>query len=131
MKRIYPTLALLALAPWAGAGCDNRYEALSTPPPGLTASLNDEDKSMRISTGVALVFECFHWNGDPCGRDASSNNSAIARILPAALDTLTGDYYREGPQTRSAFVVVGVAEGETDVHAGGDSMSVKVLKVGQ
>jgi hypothetical protein len=111
------------------SGCEHRYEALTAPPPGLTAALNDDEKTIRISLGVALGFECFNQDGDPCSRESSASDPAVARILPAHLDTVTGNY-RTGPQTRSAFVVVGITEGRTEVSAGGDSLAVTVLPAG-
>jgi hypothetical protein len=112
------------------AGCENRYEALTAPPPGMIASLNDESKQIQLSKGVSLAFECFAGNtgNDACDRSASTNEPGIALVFPASLDSLTDKYsYRKGPQTRSAWVVVGVAPGTTSILAGGGSLGVTVV----
>ena len=117
----------LLLAASVAAGCENRYEAITAPPPGLTASIDDKSKSIRLSLGASLAFECTNTEGDPCARTTSTSSASTALIFPANLDSLT-DWGREhGPQPRSAFVVVGIAEGRTTVEAGGDSLSVTVL----
>jgi hypothetical protein len=126
VKRLVPALGVLL----AGAlvGCENRYEALTAPPPGLTASLDDDGKTIRLSKGVSIGFECFDGaSREPCSRDASSDDQGTALIFPASLDTVTEYDYQHGPQTRSAFVVVGIAEGRTEVQAGGGSLAVTVL----
>jgi hypothetical protein len=120
-------LLLAALGAAAVAGCDHRYEALTAPPPGMVASLDDENKSIRLTEGVSLAFECFEGSSkDACGRDVAIDDSTRALIFPADLDSLA-DLYREGPQPRSAFVVVGVAPGHTTVSAGGGSLKLEVL----
>lgn len=125
MKRWLPTLG--ALLAGMVMGCENRYEALTAPPPGLTASLDNEGKAIRLSKGVSIAFECFDGaSREPCSRSASSDDQGIALVFPASLDTVTDDY-QHGPQTRSAFVVVGIAEGRTEVKAGGGSLAVTVL----
>jgi hypothetical protein len=125
VKRL--VLALGALLSGPLAGCENRYEALTAPPPGLTASLDNQDKTIRLSEGVSIGFECFEDSSrEPCGRDASSDDQGTALIFPANLDTVT-ENYQHGPQPRSVFVVVGIAEGQTKVQAGGGSLAVTVL----
>jgi hypothetical protein len=121
--RSWLLISLIAFA----AACDKRYEALTAPPPGLTASLNDHDKTIEISPGVSLGFECFDDRDNPCAREASGGDPATAWIYPAALDTVTERAAVSGPQTRSAFVVVGIAAGKTEVSAGGGSLTVTVL----
>ena len=121
------SLAIMSLLATMTAGCNNRYEALTAPPPGLTASLDDENNSIRLSRGVSLGFECQTSGGDPCNQGVASNDSAIALVFPAALDGVGGPDFMHGPQPRTAFVVVGIAEGQTSVQAGGESLSVRVL----
>jgi hypothetical protein len=125
VKRSVVALGALLAGPLAG--CENRYEALTAPPPGLTASLDDQEKTILLSKGVSIGFECFDGtNREPCSRDASSADRGTALIFPANLDTVT-ENYQHGPQPRSAFVVVGIAEGQTKVQAGGGSLAVTVL----
>ena len=118
----------LLLAASVAAGCENRYEAITAPPPGLTASLDDESKSIRVSLGASIAFECTNQEGDPCARTASTTSASTALIsFLANLDTLREWGYQRSPEPRTAFVVVGLAEGRTIVEAGGDSLSVTVL----
>jgi hypothetical protein len=124
-------LASLAVAAALVAGCrSNDYKALTAAPPGLTANLDDGDKSIRLSVGVALGFECFVSGGqDPCRGGASAPTPETARIFAADLDTVSDDVPVAGPQTRSAFVVVGIAPGKADVTAAGETLSVTVLPI--
>ena len=126
MKRLRPALAMLLLG--LGSGCEKKYEALTAPPPGLIASLDDGAKTIHLSKGVSIAFECTDDNGDPCGGGASSGDRGTALVFPANLDSLTELDHLHGPQPRSAVVVVGIAEGHTDVQAGGGSLSVTVVK---
>jgi hypothetical protein len=111
------------------AGCGNSYDALTAPPPGLTAALNNDKHAIRISTGVALAFACTR---GPCSDETSAADVGIARLYPAALDTLrAGDpQQNDGSQPQRAWVVVGVAQGSTSLRAGGDDLSVTVLPPG-
>jgi len=122
-----PMLVLFLLAAGVVAGCENHYEAITAPPPGLTASLDDQSKSIRLSRGVSIAFACTNQRGEPCGRTSSTENTGTARIFPANLDDLTEWGYLHGPQPQAVFVVVGIAEGKTAVQAGADSLSVTVL----
>jgi hypothetical protein len=109
------------------AGCENRYEAITAPPPGLTASLDEQTGAIRVSRGVSIAFSCTTDNGNPCARTSSTESAGTALIFPANLDTLAETTYVRGPQPQAAFVVVGIAEGKTSVQAGGESLSVTVL----
>ena len=113
------------------AGCKgNDYNAITAPPPWMTASLDDGSNAIRLSRGVSIAFECTGPEGDPCARVSSTDSASTALIFPASLDTLTeGGYYEHspGPQPKTAFVVVGIAEGKTKVEAGGESLTVTVL----
>ena len=122
-----PLLVPFLLAAGLIAGCENHFEALTAPPPGLTASLDDQSKSIRLSRGVSIAFSCASQQGEPCGRTSSTQKATTARIFPAALDDLTEWGYVHGPQPQAVFVVIGIAEGSTEVRAGGDSLSVTVL----
>jgi hypothetical protein len=122
-----PLLVPFLLVAGLIAGCENRYEAITAPPPGLTASVDDQSKSIRLSRGVSIAFACTDQQGDPCGRTSSTDNASTARIFPADLDNLTEWGYLHGPQPQAIFVVVGIADGRTRVQAGGDTLSVTVL----
>jgi hypothetical protein len=124
MKRL--AVAFL-LAACLVAGCENEYEAITAPPPGLTASLDDKSNSIQVSRGASIAFACTTQEGDPCRRSSSTDSATTALIFPAHLDALTEWGYEHGPQPQTAFVVVGIAEGKTSVEAGGESLSVTVL----
>jgi hypothetical protein len=117
----------LLLTASVAAGCENRYEAITAPPPGLTASIDDESRSIRVSLGASIAFECTNTEGDPCARTSSTTSASTALIFPANLDSLTEWGFERSPQPRTAFVVVGIAEGRTTVEAGGDHLSVTVV----
>ena len=122
-----PLLVTFLLTAGFITGCENHYEAITAPPPGLTASLDDQSKSIRVSRGVSIAFACTDQRGDPCGRTSSAKDAKTARIFPAALDDLTEWGYLHGPQPQAVFVVVGIADGSTRVEAGGGDLSVTVL----
>ena len=105
------------------AGCGDVYvQALTVPPPGKVAQLDAENLELEVSRGVAFAFECTESNSDytgPC-RDStlSSDDAAIAQAFPSYLDSLAGAYGGGdlGPRSRSAFVVVGMTAGKTDLR---------------
>jgi hypothetical protein len=118
------------------AGCDTRFTALSVPPPGKTAALDDDDRRIEISRGVALAFECVSHYGDPCSNAAAAiEETQIADVYAGYLDLLTEArlYGPEpkGGQSRSIFVVVGRQPGNArlrvDSGDGGATFSVAVL----
>jgi hypothetical protein len=121
-----PAAAILLVA-LVVAGCENDYEAITAPPPGSTASLDDKSNAIRVSRGASIAFECTNAEGDPCARISATDDANTALIFPASLASLTEWGYEHGPQPRTAFVVVGIAEGKTSVQAGGESLSVTVV----
>lgn len=128
--------ALLVLSALAGACTPNLY-AVSTPPPLRTAELRSEQPlfskrtyQVRLSAGVAMAFNCSH--GGPC-RDArvTSEDPAVARVVPAHLNRLERDYMSLDHNAPTTFVLMGVSPGETRVHlasADGDA-SIRVTVI--
>jgi hypothetical protein len=103
------------------AGCGEvDIAALTVPPPGKVATLDAKNHTLQLSRGVAFAFECTESDGGyygPC-RDAqlASSDATIAQALPTYLDDLSSGYAGEvGPRSRSAFVVIGLAEGPTSL----------------
>lgn len=95
---------------------------LTAPPPGKTAVLDNEDRELAISRGVAFAFECTATDNGytgPC-RDAvaTTDDATVAAVFASYLDTLAPawDNGEAGPRTRTAFVVVGLATGSTTLH---------------
>jgi hypothetical protein len=115
MKRTI-AIAILTLA-----GCgDITLTALTAPPPGRIAVLDDAAHTAQLSRGVALAFEC-DAAGDyhgPC-RDAVAtvDDEAVANVFASYLDTLAPAYSggTAGPRARTAFVLLGLREGKTKV----------------
>ena len=94
MKRLGVPLLLVARR---RRGCENSYEAITAPPPGLTASLDDASNAIRLSRGASIAFECTNQEGDPCARVSSTDSASTALIFPASLDTLTEWGYEHSP----------------------------------
>jgi predicted small lipoprotein YifL len=100
------------------AGCGPKFEALTVPPPSKTAELDDEERTISVSKGVALAFECSS-ESQPCvSPSAKTEDAGIASVLPAYVDAVSpavaGSQGRTaGAKPRSVFVVLGVAEGKT------------------
>jgi hypothetical protein len=134
---VIPRMGLLVAA-LSVAGCGPFFNAVSAPPVGRTAQLDARNDTIEISAGVALAFECRGSVGDPCvGASATTDDPAIARVLPAYLDRTSGrgDWYGggyHGPAPRSVFVVYGVAPGKTSLRVrserGNQELPVTVLE---
>lgn len=88
------------------------YRTLTPPPPSREASLNTSDNELRISTGVALAFECTTAGGNPCSKGvATIDDPSIAKVYPAYLNRLSN--YFDGTFSPTSYVVVGMKPGET------------------
>lgn len=125
---------LLALT----TGCDPiSVTALTVAPPGKTADLDDVSLELDVSKGIALGFECLANTNDydgPCRNPrAKIDDENIAVVFSSYLDTLVESYEdgASGPRARTAFVVVGLQPGKTNLElitADGDiDVSVTVL----
>jgi hypothetical protein len=123
------------------AACGPKFTALSTPPVSRTARLDTHEETIEISAGVALAFECHTPGGYPCsGASASSDDPAVARVLPAYTDDVSErwawhgaapHWAWHGTAPRSVFVVYGVAPGRTVLRVrsqnGDEQLSVTVV----
>jgi hypothetical protein len=116
------TLSLLLLAAFV-AGCDPiAVTALTVAPPGKVAQLDDESLELEVSRGIAIGFECTA-NTDgylgPCrNARAKIKDTGVAVVYASYLDSLaeSWDDGNAGPRSRTAFVVVGLAEGTTELQ---------------
>jgi hypothetical protein len=113
-----PALALPALAA-ALIGCSPDLSALTVPPVGAVAELDNEEETIELTRGIALGFEC-KYQGSPCA-DASAEveDPGVASVFPAYVDLLapaTTDGRPAGDKPRSVFVLVGNQEGETTLN---------------
>jgi hypothetical protein len=129
-------IAVLSLCALVAAGCDTRFTALSVPPPGKIAELDDDDRRIEISRGVALAFECVSHYGDPCGgAKAGVEQPEVAEVFSGYLDVLTeAKLYGpepKGGESRTIFVVVGRRAGQARLRVnsgdGNATFSVDVL----
>lgn len=101
-------VALLALS----LGACVHLRALTPPPLGGVAVLDDEAEVLRVSVGAALAFECV---GCDDAR-ATTDRPAVARVYTAYLDRLDPGWDPRGPQPLDAFVVVGLRPGKTTLR---------------
>jgi hypothetical protein len=114
-------LAFLAFA--FLAACDPvALTALTVPPPGKVALLDDENLTLDLSRGVAIGFECNAGTSDyngPCrNARAKIDDESVAVVFSSYLDSVA-EVWNDGDaglRSRIAFVVVGLAPGETDLH---------------
>jgi len=125
--------AVLALALSLAAGCGEvTLAALTAPPPGKIAHLDDEDDTIDLSKGIALGFECTSSEDSyygPCrGATATVDDENVAQVFASYLDTLAESYDGgpAGPRNRTAFVVVGLHGGKTDMHVSSKDGDVTV-----
>lgn len=121
---------LLAIAMLAGGCGEVTLSALTVPPPGKTAHLDDEDDTLELSRGIAIGFECTSSEGSyygPCrGGKIYVDNPDIAAGYTSFMDSLAPSY-DDGPagsRAKSAFVIVGLAPGKTNVTIDTDDGNV-------
>ena len=134
MRALLFPLALSALV-----GCaDPNLEAITSPPPGKQAELVDSSdaRTIKLSEGVALGFDCKYENAPCAGASAEVGDPAIARVFPSYVDELSSYLCdREGSGNCSkpgvVFVVLGGKPGETTLTVTTDDgdieMSVKIV----
>lgn len=110
-------LPLLAAAAFV-AGCEPTLVALTVAPPTAVAEVDNAEKDVRLSQGIALAIECTY-QGSPCeNATASSSDPEIVRILPGFVDLLSpGDAYQRpaSDEPRAVFIFVGGKPGDAKV----------------
>ena len=109
--------ARLALPILAAAliGCSPDLAALTVPPPGAVAELDNVEESISLTRGIALGFECTY-QGRPCeGASAEVEDPAVASVHAAYVDLLSRqtESREAGGAPRSVFVLVGAQPGTT------------------
>jgi hypothetical protein len=131
-------IALLALVVALVAGCDPvAVTALTVAPPGKIAELDDENLELKLSKGIAIGFECSASDDGyrgPCRNPrAKIADTSIASVFDSYLDSTAEawDNGAAGPRSRTAFIVVGLEPGDTDLEVitsdGDVSVSVTVV----
>jgi len=93
------------------AGCAPDLTALTNPPPGRVASIDNQDDFIELSRGVALAFECVGCN-DP---SISVDDESIAELRGAYLTELQ-DSWSATPLDRTGYVLLGMLPGTTKLH---------------
>jgi hypothetical protein len=132
VSRVFQAAILAASA--LLAGCDPTLSALTLPPPTGVAELDWQAETVRLSQGIALAVECTY-RGSPCeSAEASSDDEAIVKVLPAYVDLLapgdgTGRTQGAATDPRAVFVLVGNAQGTTSVTITSADASDAVLSV--
>jgi hypothetical protein len=95
------------------AGCDPTLEALTAPPPGATAVLDNENQTIRLSRGAAMAIACTD-GGQLCDdMSVVVADASIAGARVAFHNVL--EFTFEGPQPATSFVVFGKSPGKTTV----------------
>ncbi len=100
-----------AIALFSLVGCTH-YAAISSPPPGKTASLDYENDSATLSRGIALAIECL---GCKVG-ESFSDDSTVASVLPANVDALSEEATTGSRIPNPTFVLVGEGVGTTHIR---------------
>lgn len=121
MSRAALVLALSSCAA-ALSGCSPELQALTVPPPGAVAELDDQAETVALTRGIALGFECIY-QGRPCeGASAEVEDPAVASVFPAYVDLLSRqtEAATAGTTPRAAFVLVGIQEGSTTLKVTSD-----------
>lgn len=116
-------LSLFVLVIALVAGCDPvALTAMTVPPPGKVALLDDENLTLDLSRGIAIGFECTAGTSDyngPCrNARAKIEDENIAVVFTSYLDSVA-EVWNDGDaglRSRTAFVVVGLEPGTTDLH---------------
>jgi hypothetical protein len=125
VKRAALVIAVLA------AGCGEvTLSALTVAPPGKTAHLDNEAEAIHLSRGIAIGFECTANEDDyhgPCRKakiyvDNPDIVAGYTSFMDTTLDSYEGGY--EGARQRSAFIIVGLQPGTTDVTIDTDDGNV-------
>jgi hypothetical protein len=116
------------------AACNPTLTAMSMPPPGRTGWLDTKHRTLEVSPGVAIAFECEKWDGGPCkNATATADDPAIATVMPAHLARLDAriDDTSTSMVPTTSFVVVARASGVTTVRVRSDdgdrTLAVTVL----
>ncbi|MBL8744398.1 MAG: hypothetical protein JNK04_24995 [Myxococcales bacterium] len=113
------------------SGCGPHMFAVSTPPPTRSGAhrvdVFDEDH-IKISRGIALAFDCADiWTGAPCSiASLQTEDKKIAQVYPAFLEREKTPW-GTNVEPRSAFVLAGIAPGETVMTVVSDSGTRNVV----
>lgn len=112
MKHILFVSALVSLA-----ACDLELAAITPPPPGTTAALDDCEQTIELTRGVALGIDCRDGGLECEAMTAEVDDPTVASAY-LSFDSEIDEYeYRYDPyQPRTSLVLVGRAAGVTALH---------------
>lgn len=116
-----------AWALFAVACVEPSLNALTAPPTGKQALLDSEARTITLSRGVALGFDCA-LDGPCAGASAAVDDGNLAAVFPAYLDDLTTNYtdgLYAGSAVKTGFVLVGKVEGKTKLRVKADDTEVE------
>lgn len=122
--RVFLFLAFTMVA----TACGPRFHAMTTPPPGRSAELNEKQKfwggwkyDVRITAGTVLAVGC------DCKRlNVTTDDARVAAVMKAHATTTNAATQRENRVP--GFVVVGIKPGRTQVRVKA-SNGKKVIRV--
>lgn len=115
--------AMIVIIAALAAGCDRiEVSAITVAPPGKIADLDTASLEIKLSRGIALGFECLihttEYQGPCRNARATLDNEGVVLVYKSYLDEL-GETWEGGldpsQRARSAFVVVGLEVGESDL----------------
>jgi hypothetical protein len=105
--------ALAVLAVLASA-CGPELVLVTPAPPNRVAGLNQDQKTVEVSEGVAVAIECRR-EGGPCKEvTATTADPKVARVFPAHISQVDRGWIEQG--NISSLALVGVSPGKTTVH---------------
>ncbi|AUX39654.1 uncharacterized protein SOCE26_010490 [Sorangium cellulosum] len=103
--------------------CSPDLGAVTVPPPGAVAELDNDEETVELTRGIALGFECT-FQGAPCAAAAAEiDDPNIASVFPAYVDLLSRDHGNGALPTgkpRAVFVIVGGKAGSTTLQISSD-----------
>lgn len=137
-------LSLVASVVMLSACAETTVTVLTQAPPGRTATVDIEAKTLTLSQGLAVALECVEWAeayAGPCrDLDVRLGDDELAAVLPVHLDafgarvattsgSLTTSSTVTGPADRQGAVLAARAPGTTsiDVLTAGAPVSLTLV----
>lgn len=116
--------SVLVLALFAELGCTH-MEPLTVAPPGRHADVDNGQRKIELSKGVAVAFTCVTAWGNRCAPTAHVDDATVAQVYPAHLQRL--EWFSAGKFEPTSFVLVGIQPGETVLRIPGERSTCVVV----